>query len=48
MGLRGSEYNLMDKANYLRGMLDAFAVLYPQAQSIDFRRDATRCPFPST
>jgi proline iminopeptidase len=46
MGLLGSEYTIMDKANYLRGMLDAFAVLHPQAQSIDFRRDATHLSVP--
>jgi pimeloyl-ACP methyl ester carboxylesterase len=46
MGLLGSEYTIMDKANSLRGMLDAFAVLYPQAQAIDFRRDATRLSVP--
>jgi pimeloyl-ACP methyl ester carboxylesterase len=33
------ENDLMDQVNGLRSFLDTFAVLYPQLQDIDFRRD---------
>lgn len=34
------ENTMMDRFNGLRAFLDTFAVLYPQIQDIDFRRDA--------
>ena len=39
-GVLGSEYTLMDKVNVLRGLVDTFAIMYPQLQTLDFRRDA--------
>lgn len=38
----GSEYNLVEKVNVLRGFLDMASILYPQLQDIDFRRDVPR------
>jgi pimeloyl-ACP methyl ester carboxylesterase len=35
----GSEYNLVEKVNVLRGFIDTASILYPQLQEIDFRRD---------
>ena len=46
LGVGGSEYDLMDKVNVLRGLLDTFSVLYPQLQGIDFRRDVPRLEVP--
>ncbi|AKG54249.1 hydrolase [Dehalogenimonas sp. WBC-2] len=40
------ENTLMDKVNGLRGFLDTFAVLYPQLQDIDFRRDVPKLGIP--
>lgn len=45
-GLLGSEYNFVEKTNVLRGLADTFAVMYPQIQGIDFRRDAPRLEVP--
>jgi proline iminopeptidase len=45
-GLLGSEYGLMDKANVLRGLIDTFAILYPQIQDLDLRREAARLEVP--
>src|SRR5690606_29872570 len=36
-GVLGTEYDLMEKVNVLRGLLDMFSVIYPQVQEIDFR-----------
>ncbi len=41
-----SEYSFVEKANVLRGLADMGSVLYPQAQDIDFRRDAPRLEVP--
>ncbi len=46
MGVGGSEYDLIDKVNVLRGLLDMFSVLYPQLQQVDFRRDVPRLEVP--
>ncbi len=40
------ENSLMDRINGLRGLLDTFAVLYPQLQDIDFRRDVPSLDVP--
>lgn len=40
------ENSLMDRINGLRGFLDTFAVLYPQLQDIDFRRDVPNLTVP--
>ena len=45
-GVLASEYNLVEKFNVLRGLLDTFTVLYPQLQEIDFRRDVKRLAVP--
>jgi len=45
-GVLGSEYSLVEKVNVLRGLLDAFTVLYPQIQRLDFRRDAPKLDVP--
>jgi len=45
-GVLASEYNLVEKVNVLRGLMDMFTVLYPQLQTIDFRRDVQRLDVP--
>ena len=45
-GITGSEYNLVEKANVLRGLIDMFTVMYPQIQHLDFRRDAVKLDVP--
>ena len=45
-GVLGSEYNLVEKVNALRGLIDVFSIMYPQLQGIDFRRDASRLEIP--
>lgn len=41
-----TENTLLDRVNGLRGFLDVFAVLYPQLQELDLRRDAPRLEVP--
>jgi pimeloyl-ACP methyl ester carboxylesterase len=45
-GLLGSEYRLPDKMNVLRGLIDTFSVIYPQWQTIDFRRSTEQLKVP--
>ena len=45
-GVLGSEYDLVAKANVLRGLIDMFTVMYPQLQEIDFRADVPRLDVP--
>nr|WP_255604434.1 alpha/beta hydrolase [Oscillochloris sp. ZM17-4] len=45
-GVLASEYNLVEKFNVLRGLIDTFTVLYPQLQEVDFRRDVPRLDTP--
>jgi proline iminopeptidase len=45
-GVLGSEYNLVEKVNVLRGLIDMFTVLYPQLQAIDLRVDVPRLDVP--
>jgi pimeloyl-ACP methyl ester carboxylesterase len=45
-GLLGSEYTLVERVNALRGLADMFAVMYPQIQGVDFRRDVPRLEVP--
>lgn len=40
------ENSLMDKLNGLRSFLDAFSVIYPQLDELDFRRDVTELAVP--
>lgn len=42
----GSEYNFVEKINVFRGFLDTAAILYPQLQELDFRRDVPRLEVP--
>jgi pimeloyl-ACP methyl ester carboxylesterase len=44
--LPAGEYSLLQTVNLARGLLDTFAVLYPQLQGIDFRADAPRLDVP--
>lgn len=46
MGVLGQEYGVVEKLNVLRGLIDMFAVLYPQLQNVDLRRDARRLDVP--
>jgi len=45
-GVYGSEYTLVEKVNVLRGLVDYFTVVYPQAQGIDLREEASRLEVP--
>lgn len=45
-GLLGSEYTLVERVNALRGLADMNAVLYPQLQALDFRRDVPQLSVP--
>jgi proline iminopeptidase len=45
-GIFGREYNLIEKVNVLRGLIDMFSVMYPQLQNIDFRKDVLRLEVP--
>ena len=45
-GVLASEYNLIERFNVLRGLMDTFTVMYPQLQQIDFRRDVQRLEVP--
>ena len=45
-GVLASEYNLIEKFNVLRGLIDMFTVMYPQLQEIDFRRDVQQLDVP--
>jgi proline iminopeptidase len=45
-GIFGSEYNLVEKVNVLRGLIDMFTIMYPQLQGIDFRQDVPRLAVP--
>ena len=45
-GLAASEYDLMNKANAVRGLFDTFSVLYPQVYDVDLRTDAPTLEVP--
>lgn len=38
-GVLAQEYDLVEKVNVLRGLVDMFSILYPQLQDVDFRSD---------
>lgn len=40
------EYGMLDKVNYVRGLIETFTVLYYQLQGLDFTRSAARLPVP--
>lgn len=44
----GSEYAFIDKTNVLRGLIDTFAVVYPQLYDLDFRVAVPRLEVPVT
>ena len=45
-GILGSEYDLIEKTAVLRGLIDTFALMYPQLYDVDFRRDVARLEVP--
>ena len=45
-GVLGSEYDLIEKTNVLRGLIDTFAVMYPQLYDLDLRQAAPRLDVP--
>lgn len=45
-GVLGSEYNFVEKANVLRGLIDSFTLIYPQLYEIDFRDSVRRLEVP--
>jgi pimeloyl-ACP methyl ester carboxylesterase len=45
-GVFGREYDLVEKVNVMRGLMETFARVYPQLQEIDFRRDVKRLEVP--
>jgi proline iminopeptidase len=45
-GLAASEYDLINKANAVRGLFDTFAIMYPQVYDVDLRSDAPRLEVP--
>jgi len=45
-GVLGREYSLVEKVSVMRGLMDMFAVMYPQLQGIDFRRDVPTLQVP--
>ena len=45
-GILGSEYNLVEKVNVMRGLIDMFTVMYPQIQDVDFRWSAVKLDVP--
>ena len=45
-GIFGSEYNFVEKAGVLRGLMDTFALIYPQLYEIDLRISANRLEVP--
>jgi proline iminopeptidase len=45
-GMFGSEYNLIEKTTVLRGLIDAFTLLYPQLYDIDLRERAASLDVP--
>lgn len=44
--LQASEYGLLDKVNWLRGLLDTFTQVYPQLEDLDFITQAPQLDVP--
>ena len=40
------EYNIIDKVNVVRGMIDTFNIMYPQIQNVDFVKKANKFEVP--
>lgn len=45
-GLLGSEYDVIEKTDVLRGLIDTFTVMFPQLYDIDLRTQAARLEVP--
>ena len=45
-GLLGPEYNVVEKTNVLRGLVDTFSLMYPQLYGLDLRESAARLEVP--
>ena len=45
-GMLGSEYDLVEKTNVLRGLVDTFALMYPQLYGVDLRQTVPRLEVP--
>ncbi len=45
-GILAREYNFIERANVLRGLIDMFSLMYPQLQGIDFRQVVPRLDVP--
>jgi proline iminopeptidase len=45
-GVMGSEYDAIEKSNVLRGLIDTFALIYPQLYDVDLRTQAPRLDVP--
>jgi pimeloyl-ACP methyl ester carboxylesterase len=41
-----AEYTLTEQARAMAAMIDTFALMYPQLQAVDFRRDVSRLDVP--
>jgi pimeloyl-ACP methyl ester carboxylesterase len=44
--VKGSEYGLLDKVNWFRGLLEGFTVVYPQLETVDFAIQAPTLDVP--
>ena len=44
--LLGTEYGLLDKVNWFRGLIDVFTVVYPQLEDLDFTTQAAKLDVP--
>lgn len=45
-GVMGTEYTLVEKMTVLRGLIDTFALMYPQLYDIDLRQEASSLQVP--
>lgn len=45
-GVVGTEYSLAEKTTVLRGLIDTFALVYPQLESVDLRESAAKLEVP--
>jgi pimeloyl-ACP methyl ester carboxylesterase len=46
-GIGTPEYNLVEKRNVLAGLVDTYALMYPQLQQLDLRRDVPAVKVPT-
>ena len=47
MNINSQEYNLIEKINVLRGLVDTFSIMYPQLEEIDLRQDVPELDVPA-